>query len=119
MTIIQVILTLAFVMAGAMKAFTPYEELREGMAWVEDFPPFLVKLIGILEILGALGLVAPLLIKGLPSRLMVYAAFGLAITMVGAFLTHLLRGEMLLLLTPIVLLLLALSVLPYLRKNFW
>jgi len=37
------------------------------MAWVGDVPAGLVRLIGIVEILGALGLILPKLTKILPS----------------------------------------------------
>ena len=48
-----------FLMAGIMKATQPKEKLAENMAWVTDFSPGQIRTIGVLEILGAIGLVLP------------------------------------------------------------
>ena len=53
--IVQGLLALAFLMAGFMKSFMPLEGLKKNMAWVGDVPAGLVRFIGIVEILGALG----------------------------------------------------------------
>ena len=44
---------------GAAKLNLPPDKLRTAMPWSEDFAPPQVKLIGVAEILGALGLVLP------------------------------------------------------------
>ena len=59
--IVQALLAIAFLMAGAMKTFQPKEKLAEKMGWVEDFSQGQIRTIGILEILGALGLILPAL----------------------------------------------------------
>src|SRR4051812_48172568 len=59
--IVQALLALAFGMAGLMKLTQPKQKLAGQMAWVEDFAPNTVKLIGTLELLGAIGLILPLL----------------------------------------------------------
>ena len=55
----QIVLGLAFVMAGSMKSFTPYPELAHKMAWVSAVPEGLVRFIGISELFGGLGLILP------------------------------------------------------------
>ena len=91
--IVAVLLALVFVMAGFMKISQPKETLKEkGMGFVEDISAGQVRLIGILEILGAAGLILPALTGILPI-LTPLAAVGLALTMVGAALIHLRRGE--------------------------
>lgn len=85
--ILQVVLALAFVGAGAMKLSTPKEKLRERMAWVEGFQPGQIKAIGAAEVLGALGLILPAVTKIAPV-LTPLAALGLFLTMVGAVITH-------------------------------
>jgi uncharacterized membrane protein YphA (DoxX/SURF4 family) len=85
--ILQVVLALAFLAAGAMKISTPKEKLRERMAWVEGFQPNQIKGIGAVEVLGALGLILPAVTKIAPI-LTPLAALGLFLTMVGAVLTH-------------------------------
>jgi len=90
--IVQGLLAVAFLMAGAMKATRSKEQLAENMAWVNDFSAGTIRLIGILEVLGAIGLVLPKLTGILP-WLTPTAAVGLVLTMIGAALTHLRRGE--------------------------
>jgi len=90
--IVQILLALVFLMAGAMKVARPREVLAENMAWVEDFSQSQLRLIGALEILGALGLILPAVTGVLPG-LAVLSAVGLALTMVGAIIVHLQRKE--------------------------
>jgi uncharacterized membrane protein YphA (DoxX/SURF4 family) len=90
--VLQVLLALFFLMAGAMKVSQPRAKLAARMAWVSDFTDGQVKLIGVLELLGAVGLLLPALTGILP-WLTPLAAVGLALTMAGAALTHMRRGE--------------------------
>ena len=58
--IINVIIALSFLMLGSMKMVRSRDSLLKfGMAWIEDFPMAAVRLIGLAEILGAVGVVAP------------------------------------------------------------
>ena len=90
--IMQALLAAAFLMAGMMKATQPNEKLAEKMAWVDDFSANTVKLIGVAEILAAVGLILPPLL-GIAPILTPLAATGLALTMVGAAVTHVRRKE--------------------------
>ena len=90
--IVQILLALAFGMAGFMKITQPKEKLAGQMKWVEDFAPNTVKGIGALEALAAIGLILPMLTGILPI-LTPLAAVGLILTMIGAMLTHLRRKE--------------------------
>ena len=107
--IVQGVLALIFLMAGGMKYMQPKEKLAGQMAWVEDFSQGQIRAIGILEVLGAIGLVAPPLAGILPI-LSPLAALGLMLTMVGAMITHLRRGETQMIAINVVLLVLALFV---------
>jgi uncharacterized membrane protein len=91
--IVQGILAVAFLMAGAMKLTQPKEKLAANMAWVEDFSQNTVRLIGGLEVLGAIGLILPLALGILPV-LTGIAAIGLILNMIGAAVTHIRRSEM-------------------------
>lgn len=82
-----------FLMVGVMKLIRTKEKLSEMMTWVEDFSQAQIRGIAILEIIGAAGLILPPLLNGLPILAPV-AAVGLALTMVGAFVTHLRRKEL-------------------------
>ena len=90
--VVQILLALAFAMAGIMKVSQPIGRLEERMGWVEDVGRGGVRLIGSVEILGAIGLILPA-ITGIWSWLTPVAAAGLALTMVGAMITHGRRGE--------------------------
>ncbi len=90
--IIQVLLALVFVMAGVMKLTQPKEKIAAQMAWANDFSQNNIRLIGLVEVLGAIGLILPSLTRILPV-LTPLAALGLVATMVGAILTHLRRKE--------------------------
>lgn len=90
--ILQVLLGLAFGMAGFMKLTTPMADLTAQMVWPGDVPEMLVRFIALSELLGAIGLVVPALTKIKPV-LTVYAAWGLALVMLLAALFHASRGE--------------------------
>ncbi len=90
--IIAAVLAIAFFAAGVAKLTQPKEKLRQQMAWVEDFSPGTVKMIGALEILAAIGLIVPAALDIVPV-LVPLAATGLVAIMVGAALTHARRKE--------------------------
>ncbi len=85
-----------FLMAGMMKVSQSKDGVKEKgggrMDWVDDVSAGNIKLIGIVEVLGALGLVLPQLTGILP-WLTPLAAVGLALTMVGAAVLHVRRSE--------------------------
>lgn len=103
----QVLLAVAFGMAGVMKLMTPVADLGAMMAWVNASPELLVRFIGLVEVLGAIGVLAPALTRILPF-LTPLAALGFAVIQVLAIGTHAMLGETASTL-PINLVLLALS----------
>lgn len=107
--IVQVVLAFAFFMAGVMKLMKPKDELRDKMAFVEDFSQQTIRAIGAVEVLGALGLILPWL-TGIMPVLVPLAALGLALTMIGAMIVHIRRGEMPMVGTNVMLLAMALFV---------
>lgn len=107
--IIQILLALAFLMAGFMKVSQPIEKLRERMNWAKHAAPGIVRLVGWLEILGALGLILPKATNILP-WLTPVAAVGLVLTMIGAIATHIGLKEAKQASAPFILLLLSLFV---------
>ena len=94
-----------------MKMITPYDELVTQMAWAESFSAFAVYGIGALEVLGVIGMNLPFLLRKY-KKLVPLAAGGLALTMLGAVVTHAVRGENVI--APIVLFVLA-SFVTYVR----
>ncbi len=107
--VVQILLALAFGMAGIMKVTQPIDRLEARMGWVKSVGPRGVRLIGSLEILGAIGLILPAVTGNLPWLTPVAAAC-LALTMIGAMITHGRRGEYSQIGVNLVLLLLALFV---------
>ena len=104
--VLQVLLGLAFVAARFPKLIQPYAELAQQMAWVSDVPEGLVRFIGVAEVLGGLGLILPAATRILP-WLTPVAAAGLALDMMLATLFHLVRGEVGVVVVPLLLGLLA------------
>lgn len=91
--ILNGILALLFLAAGSMKVARSRDALAaQGMTYVEDFADPTIKAIGAVEIVGALGLILPLL-TGIAPILTPLAAVGLAITMLVAVAVHVRRKE--------------------------
>jgi putative oxidoreductase len=105
----QGLLALAYLPAGGMKASQPVDALGKRMAWVRSTPETLVRVIGVAEVLGAIGIILPLLTNILP-WLTVAAAIGLVLVQVFAIIYHVSRGEAARLPLNVVLLLLAILV---------
>jgi uncharacterized membrane protein YphA (DoxX/SURF4 family) len=105
--IIAGVLAAGFAAAGTMKLTQPKAKLATaGLTWTEDFSAGSVKIIGLLEILAALGLILPAAL-GIAPVLVPLAAVGLVAVMAGAALTHARRHESQLIVINAVLLLLA------------
>jgi len=83
----QILLAAAFLISGARKFTQPYEERVKNTVWLKDYSPTQFHLIGIVELLGAIGVILPTLTSILP-WLTPLAALGLALTMIGAMLTN-------------------------------
>ncbi|MCC9175588.1 DoxX family protein [Arthrobacter sp. zg-Y179] len=90
--LVQLLLALLFAGVGFVKIFQGYARVRENLRWPEDFSPATVKLIGVLEVLGAAGLVIPEA-TGMVPVLTPIAASALTVLMALAVLVHVRRGE--------------------------
>lgn len=91
--VVQVLLALAFGMAGYMKLTMPIVELAaNGMGFVNHTPEGLVRFIGVAEILGALGLILPSALSIKPF-LTPIAAIGIAVIMLLSIKEHLSQNE--------------------------
>jgi uncharacterized membrane protein YphA (DoxX/SURF4 family) len=92
--IVTALLAAVFLLAGSNKLFRPREKLVKapGGGWVLDFSVGFVKVLGAVEILGAVGLILPALLNIAPF-LVPLAAIGLATIMVGAVIVTYRRQE--------------------------
>jgi uncharacterized membrane protein YphA (DoxX/SURF4 family) len=87
------VLAVAFAASGVMKLVVPKDRLvTSGQGWAEDVSPTGIRLIGTIEVLGAIGLILPAITHIAPV-LVPLAAIGLALTMVGAAVVHARRKE--------------------------
>jgi uncharacterized membrane protein len=79
--IVQGLLAAMFAMAGIMKSTLPEVKLGKQFPWANDFSTKTVRLIGMSELLGAIGLIVPWLM-GIAPILTPVAALGLCLIMV-------------------------------------
>ncbi len=87
----QLLLALTLGWASAMKLFLPAEKLAEMWPWTADNSG-LVKLTGVLDLLAAIGLILPALLRIQP-KLTIYTAYALVALMIAAAIFHISRGE--------------------------
>jgi uncharacterized membrane protein YphA (DoxX/SURF4 family) len=91
--IIAIVLAVAFAGSGLMKLVVPKDKLvTAGQGWAQDYSSTNIRLIGLVEVLGAVGLVLPAALHIAPI-LVPLAAVGLALVMVGAVVVHARRKE--------------------------
>ncbi|MFZ3454053.1 DoxX family protein [Arthrobacter sp. 7Tela_A1] len=88
----EIVLALLYLGLGVMRLVQPYDKLVRVLRWPADYPAWAVKLIGLAEILGALGLIIPAAADVAPVLTPV-AACALAVMMAGAVVVHLRRRE--------------------------
>lgn len=91
--IIATVLAAIYVFGGAKKLLQSPAQLRPMMGWVDVMPLARVRMIGLVEVLGAAGVILPPL-TGIVPGLAIAAAVGLMIIQIGAFRLHLSRHEL-------------------------
>ena len=106
----QVLGAAAFIMAGVMKTMTPIPELSAMMPWTGEYLTAFVRLMGVIDLAGGLGLLLPSLTRIMP-RLTVIAAAACVLLQILAIGFHASRGEFAVLPTNVVYIALALIVL--------
>lgn len=109
--IAQGILASVFIGAGILKLVRSKAELERinGFGYVTERTATEMKLIGLAEVLGAIGLILPSLLRILPALTPV-AAIALAVLMAGAIATHRRRKEPVTLVSALLLLLVLVAV---------
>ena len=108
--IAQVLLAAIYLVTGTTKLTQPRLKMAAGpMRWAADVTDAQFRTIGLLEVLGAIGLILPAAL-GIAPLLVPLAAVGLVLTMIGAIRVHVRHGETDRLAVPLVVLALALFV---------
>lgn len=87
----QLLVAAFFFFAFYAKILQPVEETAKMMPWVAE-QPALATFTGIVDLLGALGLILPALLRIQP-KLTTYAAYGGMLLMVAGTAFHVMRGE--------------------------
>src|SRR5690242_16288361 len=90
--IVAGLLAAFYLYAGGKKVVQSQQQLLPMMGWVDRVPMRLVRTIGVLEVLGAAGLILPPL-TGIAPWLAIAAAVGLVLIQIGGIAVHLSRGE--------------------------
>jgi uncharacterized membrane protein YphA (DoxX/SURF4 family) len=91
--IVAIVLAASFAGSGLMKLLVPKDKLvNSGQGWAQDYTPTSIRLIGLVEVLGAAGLILPAVTHIAPILVPV-AAIGLVLVMVGAAVVHARRKE--------------------------
>jgi DoxX-like family len=83
----QGLLATLFALTGAIKLIVPRERLQVRMHWARTWPRWRIRLLGLAELAGAIGLVLPRA-TGIAPLLTPVAAACLAVLMIGAAQTH-------------------------------
>ena len=102
----QLLLAAAYGLFGSMKATQPLDQLAKMMTWIPSFPPLFVRSLGVVEVLGAIGLILPSLTRIQP-RLTVIAALCILVHQFLAVSLHVSKGEISVLGLNVVLIMLA------------
>ncbi|GGX66265.1 DoxX family protein [Streptomyces minutiscleroticus] len=90
--ILASLLALFYLYGGGVKLVRSRDRLRPMMAWVDSTPMPAVRAIGLIEVLGAIGLVLPPL-TGIAPWLAPAAAIGFVVLQIGATVVHLRLGD--------------------------
>jgi putative oxidoreductase len=90
--IVQIILAAVFTITGFIKISTPMVDLAREMPWVVEFSGASIFLIGCAELVGAIGLILPSMLKFKP-KLTVLASYCLCVLMIMAGGFHILKKE--------------------------
>lgn len=87
----QVIVAVMLFFGFYAKIVQPAEETAKMMPWVLE-QPFLANFTGIVDLLGAIGLILPALLRIKP-KLTTLAAYGAVLLMLAGSVFHIMRGE--------------------------
>jgi uncharacterized membrane protein YphA (DoxX/SURF4 family) len=115
--IIQILLALLFLFAGGTKLVLSAEQMQSMASPNQiNLPILFIRFIGVVEVLGALGLVLPGLLR-IKKGLTPLAAIGLTIVMLGAVIITIAGDGIVMAITPIIVLVLC-ALVAYGRRDW-
>ncbi|WPV69724.1 DoxX family protein [Chitinophaga sp. LS1] len=83
--IFQILVSALFIYSGYMKLFMPIDQQAAIYPWTGQVAPGFLRFMGVIDLLGGIGLLIPLLAT--------YVASGIVLLMVCASVFHIARGE--------------------------
>lgn len=86
------VLLAALLLSGFIMKFLPIEKISAVMPWTGQVPVLVVRLLGVIDLLGAIGLILPALLLIKP-QLTPWAALCIIALMICAIIFHVSRGE--------------------------
>jgi hypothetical protein len=90
--IVAGLLALFYLYGGGVKLVQSRDRLRPMMAWVDSTPMPVIRAIGLVEVLGAIGLILPPM-TGIAPWLALAAAIGFVVLQIAATTVHLRLGD--------------------------
>jgi putative oxidoreductase len=90
--IAQILISGSLLWAAYLKLIQPIKQLEMMWPWTGDIAPTFVRLTGIIDLFGALGIILPSLLCFKP-KLTPIAAIGIVLLMISASIFHICRGE--------------------------
>jgi uncharacterized membrane protein len=90
--ILQIMLAAAFLTTGSIKVVITKEKLAKAFEWVDDYSENKIKIIGTVELIGALGLFLPG-VSIISAIIIPLSALGLSVIMIMAAIAHFKRKE--------------------------
>jgi putative oxidoreductase len=90
--IVQGLTAALMLMSAFMKIATPIPELSAKWKWTGELPQQVVRMLGIVDLLGGIGIILPAILKIKPG-LTPLAAVGVVLLMISATVFHISRGE--------------------------
>jgi putative oxidoreductase len=104
--IVQGLTAALMLMSAFMKIASPIPELSAKWKWTGELPQQVVRMLGIVDLLGGIGIILPAILKIKPG-LTPLAAVGVVLLMISATVFHISRGESSVIAFNIILMLLA------------
>ncbi|MDC9837187.1 DoxX family protein [Rhizobium binxianense] len=88
----QALIFASFTLFGCMKFFMPADQLAAMWVWPGEVPVWFLRLMGVIDFAGGVGVLLPALTRIQP-RLSVLAALGCVLLQIAAMIFHVSRGE--------------------------
>ena len=90
--ILQAVVAVMFIMPGFMKMLLPIQTLSAMLPWTGQVSPYMVRGLGLIDVLGGVGVVLPSLLLVKP-QLAGTVAIACILLMISAIIFHISRGE--------------------------